>query len=191
MNLKDRVRTASKERKAQAAAKAKAETQKIDKTKTGGHDNTAISMDGDTDEEANMPPPPKKLSLRQRITEVYEKRVAETKAQRPVDATQVTPSAQLKIEAYTEHVAGPVEPLEKPVTLDDAPTVTLRDLLADEDKSGDSNLDEELKLSRLEFILVERSEIPVAGVAPLPPLLQITSGKYPLRIHSRKLSDRP
>ena len=46
---------------------------------------------------------------------------------------------------YAEHVAGPVDPLEQPVTLDNAPTVTLRELLADEDKTVDANLDEKIK----------------------------------------------
>ena len=109
MNLKDRVRTASKERKAQAKAdkakaeKAKAEAEKARAgTKTGKHDNTVVSMEGDRDsDEETMPPPIKKPSLRQRITEAYEKRVEETKAQRGT-ATTITPSAQLTVEKCTE-----------------------------------------------------------------------------------------
>ena len=90
-------------------------------TKTGTHDNTALSMDADED---TMPPPPKKLSLRQRITEVYEKRVAETKAVKPGGTTRVTPGEQLEITQYTEHVETPSDPLEDPVKIDDAPTTT-------------------------------------------------------------------
>ena len=77
----------------------------------------------------------------------------------------MTPSEQLSIVQYAEHVEGPVDPLEKPVALEDAPTVTLRELLAEEDKTVDSNLDETLKLSQIEFILAERTDTPVTTLA--------------------------
>ena len=160
MNAKVRARATSKERKLE---KAKAEADKAIKTKTGTHDNTVVSMDSDEDTD-NMPPPPKKLSLRERITKVYDQRVADTKAKRPPGAPQTT-SSEIKVVPYTEHVEGPLDPLEQPVTLDNAPTVTLRELLADEDKTVDANLDEEIKSSRLEFILVERPDAQAASVA--------------------------
>ena len=71
MNLKKRIRLNSRDRKAKAeAAKVKAEAEIAKGTKTGGHDNTVVSMDSD---EETMLPPMKKLSLRQRITQVYKK----------------------------------------------------------------------------------------------------------------------
>ena len=140
MNAKSQVRSDSRDRRAQAEKeKAKA------KTKTGEHDNTVVSMDSTDDE--TTPPPIKKISLCQRITQVYEKQVAETKASRPDDQTRTTPSAQLDVVKYAEHVEGPTDPLEAPVTLDNVQTVSLRDLLAEEDKAADTNLDEKISLN--------------------------------------------
>ena len=119
----------------------------------------------DSDEDTTQPPA-KKITLRQRITQVYEKRVAETKASRPAsDDKKTTQSDQLKVEQYSEHIETPFDPLDSPVTLDDAPTVSLRDLLAEEDKAADANLDEKITVSKLEFILVEREDIPSTNVA--------------------------
>ena len=100
MNPKQQARASSKERKAQLkkAAAARAAASKAG-TKTGIHDNTAVSME----DEETSPPPIKKMSLRERITEVYEKRVAETKASRGSD-TVVIQSAQLEVKPHKAHI---------------------------------------------------------------------------------------
>ena len=104
---------------------------------------------------------------------MYEKRVAETKAVKPAGTTRVTPGEQLVVTQYDEHVETPADPLEEPVKLDDAPTLSLRELLAEEDRTAEANLDETIKVSKLEFILVERDDnvahpMTVAGTSTAP-----------------------
>ena len=60
----------------------------------------------------------------------------------------------------------PTQPLDKPVTLDDAPTISLRQLLPGLDtQTTDKSLDETIKVSKLEFILVERSDTSTSNLA--------------------------
>ena len=117
------------------------------RTHTGVHDNTMISTDGE---------PIAKRSLRETVTDLYNKKVEETKGERIATGTLApSRSVDFDVEALTGKLKTPAIPLKARPKHEDAPVIALKDLLPagirDEAKP-----DEVYKTGRVEFIVLER-----------------------------------
>ena len=98
------------------------------------------------------------LSLREKLTQVYQKKTKETRSK--LEGERATPSVEFWIDASHagEKVKSAAVPLLTPTTLSDAPTLSLKDLVPEQDQH---NLDgqgqpESFKTDRIEFGVVER-----------------------------------
>ena len=126
--------------------------------RTGNHDNTTTE---DSDEE--MPNAKRTTqSLREKLTQVYHKKTKETRSKH--DEDRVTPSVAFRIDSTHagEKVKNATVPLLAPTTLADAPTLSLKDLVPEQDVhdldgQGES---ESFKAERIEFVIVEREVDP-------------------------------
>ena len=97
--------------------------------RTGNHDNTTTE---DSDEE--MPNAKRATpSLREKLTQVYKRKTKETRSKRDEDRT--TPSVEFKIDSSHagEKVKNAAVPLLTPTKLADAPTLSLKDLVPEQD----------------------------------------------------------
>ena len=126
----------------------------LEPPRTGNHDNTTTE---DSDEEI---PNAKRTapSLREKLTQVYQKKTKETRSK--LDGERSTPSVEFRIDASHagEKVKSAAVPLLTPTSLADAPTLSLKDLVPEQDEH---NLDgkgqpESFKTGRIEFVVVER-----------------------------------
>ena len=97
-------------------------------------------------------------SLREKLTHVYQRKTKETREKR--DETRVTPSVKFTIDTSHagEKVKSTTVSLLEPVKPADAPTLSLKDLVPEQDKYGfeSQGQDESFKSDRIEFVLVER-----------------------------------
>ena len=123
-----------------------------DPPKTGSHDNTTGE---DSDDE--LPGAKRNMtSLREKLTHVYQKKTKETREKR--DETRVTPSVAFRVDTSQagKKVKSAAAPLLEPVKLADAPTLSLKDLVPEQDKYGveSQGHDESFKTDR--FVVVER-----------------------------------
>ena len=138
---------------AQSKSKGNGKRQR-DPPRTGSHDNTTAE---DSDEE--IPGAKRNMtSLREKLTHVYQKKTKETREKR--DDGKTTPSVQLRVDTTHagEKVKSTTVPLLEPVKLADAPTLSLKDLVPEQDKYGieSQGQDESFKADRIEFVVVER-----------------------------------
>ena len=116
-------------------------------TKTGNHDNTMISSDGE---------PLPKRSLRETVTDLYNKKVEATKGERVATGTLApTRSVDFDVETLNEKLRPPTIPLKARPKHEDAPVNALNDLLPAgiKDEAGP---DKVYKTGRVEFIVLER-----------------------------------
>ena len=126
--------------------------------RTGNHDNTTTE---DSDEE--MPNAKRATpSLREKLTQVYQRKTKETRTKHDEDRTK--PSVAFRVDATHagEKVKKSTVPLLTPTKLADAPTLSLKDLVPEQD---DLDLDgqgqpESFKTDRIEFVIVEREVDP-------------------------------
>ena len=129
-----------------------------DPPKTGDHDNT---MGDDSDDE--LPGAKRSMgNIRERLTHVYEKKTKATREMR--DETKTIPSVQFDVDVSNagEKVKHATKPLLEPTKLENAPTITLKDLVPEQDKEeieGD-DAEKSFKVERVEFVVVEREIIP-------------------------------
>ena len=61
--------------------------------------------------------------------------------------------------ALQGHVVSKEDPVEKPVTIEDAPILSLRELVPLEERSGEKDLDETMKVGKIEMILMQTPEL--------------------------------
>ena len=125
-----------------------------DPPRTGAHDNTTTE---DSDDE--LPGAKRNMtSLREKLTNVYQKKTKETREKR--DENRTTPSVAFRVDKSHagEKVKSTTVPLLEPVKLVDAPTLSLKDLVPESDKYGieSQGQDESFKSDRIEFVVVER-----------------------------------
>ena len=138
---------------AQSKSKGNGKRQR-DPPRTGRHDNTTTE---DSDEE--IPGAKRNMtSLREKLTHVYQKKTKETREK--WDDGKTTPSVQLRVDTTHagEKVKSTTVPLLEPIKLADAPTLSLKDLVPEQDKYGieSQGQDESFKADRIEFVVVER-----------------------------------
>ena len=134
-----------------------------DPPKTGSHDNTTAESSDD-----EVPGAKRNMtSLREKLTHVYQKKTKETREKR--DETRTTPSVAFRVDKTHagEKVKSTSVPLLEPVKLADAPTLSLKDLVPEQDKYGieSQGQDESFKSDRIEFVIVER-ELALGEAAP-------------------------
>ena len=125
-----------------------------DPPKTGTHDNTTTE-----DSEDELPGAKRNMtSLREKLTHVYQQKTKETREKRDEDRT--TPSVAFRVDKTHagEKVKSTTVPLLEPVKLADAPTLSLKDLVPEQDKYGleSQGQDESFRSDRIEFVVVER-----------------------------------
>ena len=125
-----------------------------DPPKTGAHDNTTTE-----DSDDNLPGTKRNMtSLGEKLTHVYQKKTKETSEKR--DENRTTPSVEFRINTSHagEKVKSTTVPLLEPVKLADAPTLSLKDLVPEQDKYGieSQGQDESFQSDRIEFVVVER-----------------------------------
>ena len=106
-----------------------------------------ISMDGE---------PQAKRTLREAVTELYNKKVEETKGERIATGTLApSRSVDFDVEALTGKLRTPAIPLKARPKHEDAPVIALKDLLP-VGVRDEANPDEVYKTGRVEFIVLER-----------------------------------
>ena len=122
--------------------------------RTGNHDNTTTEDSDDELPSAKRSVP----SLREKLTQVYQRKTKETRTK--LDGERATPSVEFKIDVTHagEKVKTPSVPLLTPTTIAEAPTLSLKDLVPEQDQQ---DLDghgqpESFKTDRIEFVIVER-----------------------------------
>ena len=125
-----------------------------DPPKTGAHDNTTTE-----DSDDDLPGAKRNMtSLREKLTHVYQKKTKETREKRDEDRT--TPSVAFRVDKTHagKKVKSTTVPLLEPVKLADAPTLSLKDLVPEQDKYGieSQGQDESFRSDRIEFVVVER-----------------------------------
>ena len=98
--------------------------------RTGKHDNTTTE---DSDDE--LPNAKRSIpSLREKLTQVYQRKTKETRTK--LDGERATPSVEFTIDATHagEKVKTPSVPLLAPTTIAEAPTLSLKDLVPEQDQ---------------------------------------------------------
>ena len=134
--------------------------------RTGQHDNTTTEDSGD-----DIPKPKRQsASIRERITNAYEKKTQQTRAKREADGTSIKPSVQFDIDltGAGRKIENAKEPLLEPTKLADAPVLKLQDLVPEEDRGSldIENCKESIYSGSLEFVLVERMAEPNEEITP-------------------------
>ena len=122
--------------------------------RTGNHDNTTTEDSDDELPNAKRATP----SLREKLTQVYQRKTKETRSKR--DGEKATPSVELRIDASHagEKVKSAAVPLLAPTTLAEAPTLSLKDIVPEQDQQDldGQGEEEKFKTDRIEFVVVER-----------------------------------
>ena len=100
--------------------------------------------------------PQSKRTLRETVTDLYNKKVEETKGVRVATGTLApTRNVDFDVEQLNAKIAQPALPLKAPTKYEDAPVITLKDLLPAGVKD-EAKPDEIFKTGRVEFIVLER-----------------------------------
>ena len=134
--------------------------------RTGQHDNTTTEDSGD-----DIPKPKRQSSsIREKITNAYQKKTQQTRAKREADGTSIKPSVQFDIDltGAGRKIENSKDPLLEPTKLADAPVLKLQDLVPEEDRGSldVENCTESIHSGRLEFVVVERVVDPEEEITP-------------------------
>ena len=126
--------------------------------RTGNQDNTTTE-----DSDSDMPNAKQTTpSLTEKLTQVYQRKTKETQSKH--DEKRVTPSVEFRIDSTHagEKVKNASVPLLAPTTLADAPILSLKDLVPEQDVHDldGQGQPESFKTDRIKFVIVEREMDP-------------------------------